>query len=61
MIIVFGASGTLGNEITKQLINSNLDVLLTANTGYNKLLKSHSEKKRVVHVKKCDVILKYIK
>ena len=43
MIIVFGASGTLGNEITKQLINSNLDVLLTANTGYNKLLKSHSE------------------
>jgi 3-oxoacyl-[acyl-carrier protein] reductase len=57
MIIVFGANGTLGREICSQLIDANVDLILTANTGYKRLVDLYSKEEKILHIKKCDVEL----
>ena len=55
MIIVFGANGTLGKEICSQLIDLNIEIILTANNGYKTLTDLYSKEEKVLHIQKCDV------
>lgn len=55
MIIIFGANGTLGDEICSSLINGKKDIILCANSGFSELEKKYVDEKYVKHILKCDV------
>ena len=55
MIILIGASGTLGNQIAKEIVKRKKNVLLTSNQRFTNISNSFSDNKYILNVKKCNI------